>query len=119
MKDFMLIFRGNVQSEQDFAQQSPEAMQAELAKWGEWMGAIAQEGKLVGGEPLLPHGKVLRGTAKKLTDGPFMESKEIVGGYLVIKATDEADAIEIAKGCPSLNVEDGTVEVREIMHVQQ
>ncbi len=118
MKSFLLIFRGNIQSEQDFVQQSAEAMQAELAKWGAWMGAIAESGKMVGGEPLLPNGKVLRGASKKLTDGPFIESKEIVGGYLVIKANDEADAVEISKGCPILQTEDGTVEVREIMHVQ-
>ncbi|MBC8042569.1 MAG: hypothetical protein IAF08_03910 [Rhizobacter sp.] len=115
MKEFMLIFRANIQSEEDFAKFSPEAMQQELALWGVWMGSIAQQGKMISGHPLQSHGKVLRGTAKKLTDGPFMESKEIVGGYLLIKATDEHDALEMAKGCPSLRTDDGTVEVREIM----
>ncbi len=118
MKEFLLIFRGNVQSEEDFANASPEQMQAEMAKWNNWMGGLAGQGKLIGGEPLLPHGKVLRGTAKKITDGAFMESKEIVGGYLIIKAADIDEATELSKGCPSLDQEDGTVEVREIMKIQ-
>jgi hypothetical protein len=117
MKDFLLLFRSPYQSEQEFANASPEEMQAEMAKWGQWMEGLAQQGKLSGGEPLLPEGKVLHGRAKKLTDGPFMEGKEIVGGYLLIKATDLAEATELAKGCPALDVDTGTVEVREIMQV--
>lgn len=118
MKDFMLIFRSSVQSEQEFANASPEQMQAEMAKWNNWMGALAAQGRLVGGEPLLPEGKVLRGTAKKITDGAFMEGKEIVGGYLLIKANDIAEATELSKGCPTLELEDGTVEVREVMKIE-
>lgn len=119
MKDFMLVFRGSVQSEEAFANQSPEQMQAEMEKWNHWMGDLAQKGKLVGGQPLFPEGKVLRGTAKKITDGPFIEGKDIVGGYLLIKANDINEAVELSKGCPSLNADDGSVEVREIMPIGQ
>jgi hypothetical protein len=119
MKDFMLLFRGSVQSEETFANQSPEQMQAELAKWGKWMGSLAQQGKLGGGEALIPFGKVVRGTKKKITDGPFTEGKDIVGGYLLVKATDINEAIELSKGCPSLEGDDGSVEVREVMPTQQ
>jgi hypothetical protein len=118
MKDFMLVFRGNQQTEQDFAKKSPQEMQAELAKWGVWMEQLAKSGHMISGEPLKPDGKVLRGTKKKLTDGPFIESKEIVGGYLVIKAKDFDQATELAKGCPALDSDDGTVEIREIMKFQ-
>jgi hypothetical protein len=117
MKEFMLVFRSSVQNEEVFAKQSPEQMQAELAKWNTWMGGIAQQGKLIGGQPLYPQGKVLKGTSKKLTDGPFIEGKDVVGGYLLIKANDIQDAVEISKGCPSLNSDEGSVEVREIMPV--
>jgi hypothetical protein len=117
MKEFMLVFRSSQQNEEIFANQSPEQLQAELAKWNTWMGHIAHDGKLIGGQPLYPSGKVLKGTAKKLTDGPFIEGKDIVGGYLLIKATSIDDAVEISKGCPSLNSPDGSVEVREIMPV--
>jgi hypothetical protein len=117
MKEFMFVFRSSVQNEEVFAQQSPEQMQAELGKWNTWMGSIAQQGKLIGGQPLHPQGKVLKGTSKKLTDGPFIEGKDIVGGYLLIKANDMIDAVEISKGCPALNSDEGSVEIREIMPV--
>jgi len=117
MKEFMLVFRGARQNEEAFAKQSPEQMQAEMAKWNNWMGQIDKAGKLGGGQPLYPHGKVLKGTSKKLTDGPFIEGKDIVGGYLLIKADDINDAVEISKGCPSLDGPDGSVEVREIMPI--
>src|SRR5260370_41554414 len=117
MKEFMVVFRGSVQKEEALANQSPEEMQKEMARWNNWMGNIAQQGKLIGGQPLYPQGKVLKGTSKKLTDGPFIEGKDMVGGYLLIKATDINDAVEISKGCPSLNSPEGSVEVREIMPV--
>lgn len=112
----MLIFRGPIQSEQDFVQQSADQMQASMEKWNAWIGKLAQNGKFDGGQPLLPEGKVLRGSARKLTDGPFMEGKEIVGGYFLIKADDFEDAVNIAKECPSFEENaDSTVEIREIM----
>ncbi len=117
MKEFMLVFRSLKQNEEAFAQQSPEQMQAELAKWNAWMADIAGNGKLVGGQPLYPHGKVLKGTSKKLTDGPYIEGKDIVGGYLLIKADSMDDAVAISRGCPALASADGSVEVREIMPI--
>lgn len=117
MKDFMLVFRGSVENEEAFARKSPQDMQAEMALWQKWMDEMAKEGKLVGGQPLLPHGKVLRGTSKKLTDGPFVEGKDIVGGYMLIKAIDYSDAVKLSQGCPSLNSPDGSVEIREILPV--
>ena len=115
MKEFMYIFRGSVQNEQAFIQLSPEQMQAEMQKWNVWMGDLAQKGKLISGQPLLPQGKVLKGVSKKVTDGPFTEGKDIVGGYLLVKANDLQEAIELSKACPTLEGADGTVEVREIM----
>lgn len=119
MKDFMLVFRNSVQNQEAFASQSPEKMQAEMELWQAWMGKIAEQNKLIDGQPLFPGGKVLRGTKKKLTDGPYIEGKDLVGGYLLIKAVDYDDAVEISKGCPQLNAEDGTVEIREIMKMDQ
>ena len=54
MKEFMLVFRSSMQNEEVFAKQSPEQMQTELAKWNTWMAGIAQQGKLIGGQPLYP-----------------------------------------------------------------
>lgn len=115
MKEFMLIFRGADEGAANF---SPEQMQAQLAKWGEWMGMLASQGKLTGGQPLLPMGKVVSGTAKKVTDGPFAEGKELVGGYVTIRVENEAEALQFASSCPTLVFDEGSVEVREIMQVQ-
>jgi hypothetical protein len=119
MKDFMLVFRGSVENEEAFARKSPQEMQAEMALWQVWMEEIAKQGKMVGGQPLFPHGKVIKGRSKKLTDGPFIEGKDIVGGYLVIKANDYQDAIALSQGCPTLNGPDGSVEIREIMPIPE
>lgn len=119
MKDFMLIFRDSLQSEERFANLSPEQMQAELAQWGVWMGALAQQGKLGSGEALMAHGKVVHGTKKKITNGPYTEGKDIIGGYVLVKANDINEAIELSKGCPVLETDGGSVEVREVLPTQQ
>ena len=117
----MLIFRGAesiLYSAEGAANFSPEEMQAQLAKWGEWMGGLAAQGKLTGGQPLLPIGKVVSGTAKKIIDGPFAEGKELVGGYVTVKADSEEEVLQYAITCPALFFEEGSVEVREIMQLQ-
>jgi hypothetical protein len=118
MKDFMLVFRNSAKNQEAFATQSPEQMQAEMALWQTWMGKLAEKNQLGDGQPLFPSGKVLRGTKKVVTDGPFVEGKDIVGGYMILKARDYAEAVELSKGCPQLNSDDGTVEVREIMKME-
>ncbi|MBD0332181.1 MAG: hypothetical protein ICV66_05960, partial [Chitinophagaceae bacterium] len=75
-------------------------------------------GKFVGAQPLNASGKTVTGNKKVISDGPFMEGKEMVGGYLICKADDYDEAIEISKGCPILEFEDGVVEVREIQELK-
>ena len=111
MKDYLLIFRGG---DTERKQLSPEEGQAHMQRWQEWIAGIAQTDQFGGGHPLADTGKVLQGSAKKLTDGPFMEGKEIVGGYVLVKARDMEEAIRLASGCPNLEAESGTVEIREI-----
>jgi hypothetical protein len=111
MTDYLLLFRGGDTERQ---QLSPEQAQAHMGRWQTWIGELAQKGQFIGGQPLVKEGKVLSGTAKKLTDGPFIEGKEIIGGYVHVKVASIEDAIEIAKGCPNLEAESGTVEIREI-----
>ncbi len=115
MAEFLLLFRrGDVAT----MQQSPEAMQAHMQKWMQWMGGLQQEGKFVSGQPLTQAGKQITGNKKVVTDGPFMEGKEYVCGYLMIKATDLNEATELSKGCPILEFDDGKVEVREIQEIK-
>jgi hypothetical protein len=75
--------------------------------------AARQQGKFIAGQPLQNGGQVVAGIAKVITDGPFAEGKEIVGGYLIVRAADRPEAVEICKGCPIFE-HGGIVEVRTI-----
>ena len=110
MKDFMFIFKG---AEQQYSF-SPEQMQQHMQNWFGWIESLKGKGIYQSGEALLPGGKTVTGAKKLVTDGPFAESKELVGGYVIIQAASFEEAAEIAKGCPDL-VLGGAVEVREVM----
>lgn len=112
MTEYLLLFRGG-DSARTEEQQSPEKWQAHMQKWMQWMGELTEQGKFVGAQPLKVGGKLISGTNKVVTDGPFIEGKEMVGGYLICKAESLEEAVEISKGCPILE-HDGIVEVREI-----
>lgn len=113
MEKYLFIFRGG---DSDRDTQSPEQWQAHMQKWGAWMKGLAEKGILVGGEPLETAGKQVNGKKKIVTDGPFMEAKETVGGYLMVNASSLDEATEIAKGCPILE-HDGKLEVRQIKKI--
>ena len=115
MEKYMLIFRNSLHTEDDFQNLSPEAMQAELDKWGQWIGGIAAQGKLVGTDALNHTGKIVKGSKHVVTDGPFIESKELVSGYLTLSANSIDEAVELSKGCPIYDIE-GSVEVRPLMN---
>ncbi|MEO6455471.1 MAG: YciI family protein [Ginsengibacter sp.] len=108
MNEYLLLFRGGDMT------QSPEESQAHMQRWMQWMDNLGKEGKFVGAQPLNKTGKQVSGKSKVITDGPFMEGKEMIGGYLICKATSYDEAVEISKGCPILEFENGIVEVREI-----
>ena len=112
MEKFMYLFRGGMASE-EVANVPKEHMQ----KWVAWMTSLGQKGILVSGEPLQPSGKQVNGSKKIVTDGPFIEAKELVGGYLIVNAKDINEAVEISKGCPIFE-EDGKVEVRPVQKME-
>lgn len=114
----MLLFWNTKTDEETFVQQSPEEMQAEIAKWNAWIGGLAAQGNFVGTEALLPTGKTISGKAQVVTDGPFSEAKEVVGGYTIVKAADIDEAVQLANGCPMFEA-NGRVEVRPIMVFDQ
>ena len=113
MKEFMYLFKDKSPVPSKL---SPEEMQKHMQEWGAWMKSLTEAGKMKGGAPLDVGGKTVSGNKKVVTDGPFAESKELVGGYLIIQAEDLAEAVELAKGCPglSLAVNTGYVEIRPI-----
>jgi hypothetical protein len=108
MKKYLFLFRGG-----DMSKLSPEEMQQHMEEWGSWIKGLGEKGIFVAGEPLGKEGKVINGTKKVVTDGPFAESKEVVGGYLIVNAEDINEAAKIARDCPIHKV-NGTTEVRDI-----
>jgi hypothetical protein len=113
MEKFMLIFHGG-NAPKDL---SPEEMQAAMGKWFAWVQKLKNAGTYVSGEPLLPGGKIVSGKAgKDVTDGPYTEGKEIVGGYFIVNAKDINEAAEISKDCPGCEY-GGYVQVRQVMKV--
>ena len=111
MEKFMFLFRGG-DTHLHTAKDSKE-VKAYIQLWVTWQQGLGQKGILAGGEPLQTTGKQVNGKNKVVTDGPFREAKEMVGGYLIINAKDIYEAVEIAKGCPIFK-ENGKVEVRPI-----
>ncbi len=110
MKEFMMIFRNE---KNDNPKPSPEQMQAMIKQWQDWIGGIAAQGKFVATNALGFEGKTVHADTT-ITDGPYAEIKEIVGGYLICKADHLNDAVVLADGCPTLAI-GGKVEVRDVM----
>ena len=98
MKEFILLMQGD-----DSQNASPTEMQARMESYVTWMKKMTADGKLKGGQPLEPTGALLENKKTVVTDGPFLEPKEIIGGYIVVLANGLDDAVEIAKGCPLLD----------------
>ena len=110
MKEFLLLFR---QPSYDYSNASPQEMQALSKKWKDWASNIAAQGKLASHGPRLAmEGKVLR-TGGVITDGPFIETKELLGSFIIVKAEDLNEATTLAYGCPALDA-GGSVEIRPI-----
>jgi hypothetical protein len=110
MKEFLFVFRNDYNSA---PQGSPEEMQAITKRWMNWVGSIAAQNKLADrGNRLKDAGKVVR-PKNVITDGPYTEIKESIGGYIMVKAEKIEEATELAKGCPILSF-GGNVEVREV-----
>ncbi len=110
MPKFLFVYR---RSRSLADEMTPEQMQQQMHKWQTWIGDGLQKGWLLdAGDGLTEEGRVVN--AKKLViDGPFMESKEIVGGFSIVQAGTIKAAAELAKGCPVL-LTGGTVEVRQL-----
>ena len=111
MKEFMMIFRNEKEKERTMS--STEEMQKAIKLWEDWIGRIAAQGKFVATNALGFEGKTLHADAS-ITDGPYAEVKEIIGGYLICKTDTIDDALKLAEGCPILAV-GGHVEVRDVM----
>jgi hypothetical protein len=93
---------------------SPEQMEIWMKQTMDWIGGIAAQNKFVGGTGLpFEDARVVKHN-KVVTNGPFGEIKETIGGFITVKADSVEEAVEFAKGCPVLQGEGNTVEVRKI-----
>lgn len=111
MKDFMMIFIGADYEELGL---SPEQLQERMGKWFAWGNKMEKQGILKGGEALISTAKRISGPNRTITDGPFAESKELVGGYYTVSAESAEAVVEIAQDFPDYDL-GGTVEIRELM----
>jgi hypothetical protein len=110
MANFLFIYRGGDESA---ASMTPEQMQENMQQWQTWItGAIKKGWMKDPGDALTPEGRIVN-SSKVVTDGPFVESKEIIGGFSIIEANTIDAAAELAKGCPGLKT-GGRVEVRPL-----
>lgn len=112
-QEYLLLFRG---SDNWYKDLSLEELQRVMGKVKAWFDGLAEKGLIKGGQPLGAEGSVITGKGNNLivSDGPFPESKETIGGYTIIFANSLEEATEIAKGCPPL-VFGGSVEVRPVL----
>jgi len=108
MEKFMLIFHGG-----QYDSLSPEEMQRMMGKWFAWIEKLSKTDQYVTGEPLLPGGKNVR-SGNVVTDGPYTEGNEVVGGFFIVKAKDYAEAVAMCKDYPDYAF-GGYVEVRQVM----
>lgn len=113
MPKFMLLLHDNVEG---FMAMSPEQMQKVIEKYVTWGERLRASGVIHDGQKLTDEpGRILRSTGGqvRVTDGPYSETKEVLGGYYTINASDYGKAIEVARTCPHLEY-GGTIEVRQV-----
>jgi hypothetical protein len=115
MDEFALIMR----HEDGQKVASPEQMEIWMKQTMDWIGGIAAQNKFVGGTGLLFDGARVVRSKNMVTNGPFGEIKETIGGLMTVKADSFDEAVEFAKGCPVLQGEGNSVEVRKIARNDQ
>ena len=112
MAEFLYVYRGGGNRPS-----TPEAMQKRMQKWTVWMKELSDKGHLKSpGQPLEVTGKVVKGKQGVVTDGPYAESKDVIGGYSLIEARDLDQAAKLSAGCPILE-NGGLVEIRPVMKI--
>ena len=111
MAKFLVVARG---TDQAYANRSPQEMQQVLQKYVAWAAGLRDAGRMLHAERLKADGRVVRGAAGKMTvtDGPFAESKEVMGGFWLLEATSYDEVLAFLKDHPHL--EAGSLEVRQV-----
>ena len=111
MKEYILLFR----HENANGKVSPEQMQQWMQQQMDWVNSIVAQNKFVSGTGLLFDDAKVVDFQKTVTNGPFGDIKETLGGFIIVKAESADEAAGFAKGAPILKGEGNTVEVRQIL----
>ena len=108
---YLLLFRGP-----DWDKGlSDEELQEVLGRVMGWFDGVSKSGKVKGGQPLARSGRIVSGkNGRVVADGPFAESKEVIGGYLMLDVETLDEALAIAKSFPCLQY-DISIEVRPLL----
>jgi hypothetical protein len=102
---YVLLFVGTREDQDRWDRMTPEQIQASMGGAGEWFEKYSRAGKIAGGEQLQGYKTVRTVQGDVVTDGPFIESKEVIGGFAVVDVKDEDEAVEMAKTWPAGPVE--------------
>ena len=113
MEQFILLFRGSDVYQQD---RSPEALQKLTVKMIDWVDQLVKNGHHVSSERFQQSGRQINGTKRTVTDTPFGNSKDVIGGCTIVLARNIAEAVEIARVCPILET-NANIEIRPIQSV--
>ena len=111
MNEYLLLFRGGANPED----MTPEQMQTTMHNWMTWMKELKKNKQMRQGHPLQDGGKSLSGLKGKNV-APLSDTPESIGGFMLIKAKNLAEATKIAKGCPIFN-NGGTAELRAVQQM--
>lgn len=110
MNEYLYLFRGG---DEPAPEETEEQARQHLQRWGAWVQSLADKGRFKSGSPLEVSGKTVHNHGQMITDGPFAEGKELVGGYIIVTCQDINEAVELSKECP-IFYRGGSVEVRPI-----
>jgi hypothetical protein len=116
MTEFVFLYRNTQEASREIFS-SPEKAQQSITKWRAWLQDLGDKGYLKNpGQPLERVGKVVAGKNKTITDGPYSETKDVIGGFSIVQAKDLDQAAQLASGCPIFD-SGGSVEVRPVMQM--
>jgi hypothetical protein len=113
---YLLLIYGD---ESPGSEMTPEQMEASMGEWYDYSDWLVEKGWMKGGDALQPTDQAtsvrVRDGATSVTDGPFAETKEQLGGYYLLDVANLDEAIEAGAKCPGATY--GTIELRPVMEI--
>ncbi len=115
MKKFLLLLHEDIEK---MSELSPKEMGMLIKAHMTWATKLAESGHLISGEGLHEKSVLITGKDCVIKDGPYLESKELIGGYYLLQAADLDTIVQIAKECPC-HIWGGTTEIRSIIEMDE